>query len=187
MERDSRPSEQRFVRRALIAIGLAALAVLAWQLRTVVVLLFGAVVMATVVRALADPLSKHLRLPERVAVLIAVLLIVGVIAGVAWLLGQQIAAQMDALTTTLPTALGRVDQWLASFGLDHPFKAWLDAAASQRWHSRLALRWVAVGGKHWPRQFPHCLLRRDLPRVRAALLPHWRDQARPGGAPRPDR
>jgi hypothetical protein len=47
----------------LIAIGLAALAVLAWQLRTVVVLLFGAVVMATVVRALADPLSKHLRLP----------------------------------------------------------------------------------------------------------------------------
>lgn len=125
MERDCRPSEQRFVRRALIAIGLAALAVLAWQLRTVVVLLFGAVVMATVVRALADPLSKHLRLPERVAVLIAVLLIVGVIAGVAWLLGQQIAAQMDALTTTLPTALGRVDQWLASFGLDHPFKAWL--------------------------------------------------------------
>ena len=49
------PSERRFVRRALIVIVLAALAVLAWQLRTVVVLLFGAVVMATVVRALADP------------------------------------------------------------------------------------------------------------------------------------
>ena len=131
MEQDSRPLERIFVRRALIAIGLAALAILVWQLRTVIVLLFGAVVMATIVRALADPLSRHLRLPERVAVLIAVLLIVGVIAGVAWLLGQQIAAQMDVLTTTLPAALGRVDQWLAGFGLDHPLKTWL----SQLHHS----------------------------------------------------
>ena len=131
MEQDSRTLERIFVRRALIAIGLAALAILVWQLRTVIVLLFGAVVMATVVRALADPLSRHLRLPERVAVLIAVLLIVGVIAGVAWLLGQQIAAQMDVLTTTLPAALGRVDQWLAGFGLDHPLKTWL----SQLHHS----------------------------------------------------
>jgi predicted PurR-regulated permease PerM len=125
VEQDRQPSDSEFIRRALIVIGLAAVAVLLWQLRTVIVLLFGAVVMATVVRALADPLSKHLRLPDRIAVLIGVLLIVGVIAGVAWLLGQQIAAQMDALTTTLPTALGRVDQWLASFGLDHQFKAWL--------------------------------------------------------------
>ena len=131
MEQDSRTLERIFVRRALIAIGLAALAILVWQLRTVIVLLFGAVVMATIVRALADPLSRHLRLPERVAVLIAVLLIVGVIAGVAWLLGQQIAAQMDVLTTTLPAALGRVDQWLAGFGLDHPLKTWL----SQLHHS----------------------------------------------------
>lgn len=124
MEQDRRPSDREFVRRALIVIGLAAVAVLSWQLRTVLVLLFGAVVMATVVRSLADPLSKHLRLPDPIAVLIGVLLIVGIIAGVAWLLGQQIAAQMDALTTTLPTALGRIDQWLASFGLDHPMQAW---------------------------------------------------------------
>ena len=125
MEPHRRRSEAEFVRRALIAIGLAALAVLVWQLRTVLVLLFGAVVMATIVRALADPLSKHLRLPEPIAVLIAVLLIVGLIAGVAWLLGQQIAAQIDVLTTTLPSALGRVDEWLAGFGLDHPLKTWL--------------------------------------------------------------
>ena len=131
MEQDRRPSDSEFIRRALIVIGLAAVAVLLWQLRSVIVLLFGAVVMATIVRALADPLSKHLRLPEQVAVLIAVLLIVGVIAGVGWLLGQQIAAQIDVLTTTLPTALGRVDQWLAGYGLDHPLRTWL----SQLHHS----------------------------------------------------
>ena len=125
------PVEQRnpetdalFVRRALIVIGLAALALLLWQLRIVVVLLFGAVVMATIVRAVADPFSKYLRLPDWVAVLVAVILITALLGGIGWLLGQQIVAQTDALTRTLPEALGRVDQWLGSFGLSHPFQTW---------------------------------------------------------------
>jgi predicted PurR-regulated permease PerM len=113
-----------FVRRALIVIALAALALLLWQLRIVLVLLFGAIVMGTVFRAIAEPLSKHLRLPDGVAVLISVLLIVGILFGVGWLLGQQIAAQTDALTQTLPRALAQVDQWLGQYGLSHPFETW---------------------------------------------------------------
>ena len=107
-----------------MVIGLAALALLMWQLRSVLVLLFGAVVMGTIFRAIADPLSKHLRLPDPIAMLTSVLLIVAIFVGVGWLLGKQIAAQTDALTQTLPEALGRVDQWLGSFGLSHPFQAW---------------------------------------------------------------
>lgn len=107
-----------------MVIGLAALALLMWQLRSVLVLLFGAVVMGTIFRAIADPLSKHLRLPDPIAMLASVLLIVAIFVGVGWLLGKQIAAQTDALTQTLPEALGRVDQWLGSFGLSHPFQAW---------------------------------------------------------------
>ncbi|HET7606296.1 MAG TPA: AI-2E family transporter [Sphingomicrobium sp.] len=117
-------ADAKFVRRALIVIGLAALALLMWQLRTVIVLLFGAVVMGTIFRAIADPLSKHLRLPDQVAMLTSVLLIVALFVGVGWLLGQQIATQTDALTQTLPRALARVDQWLGSFGLAHPFQTW---------------------------------------------------------------
>jgi predicted PurR-regulated permease PerM len=117
-------ADAKFVRRALMVIALAALALLLWQLRSVLVLLFGAVVMGTIFRAIADPLSKHLRLPDPVAMLTSVLLIVAIFVGVGWLLGQQIAAQTDALTQTLPRALGRVDQWLGSFGLSHPFQAW---------------------------------------------------------------
>ena len=115
-----------FVRRALIAIALAAVAVLAWQLRTVLVLLFGAVVLATVVRALADPLSKHLRLPERVAVLIAVLLIVGVIAGVA--LAARPADRRAGQRADKHFAGGaRRESTNGSrgFGLGHPFQTWL--------------------------------------------------------------
>jgi predicted PurR-regulated permease PerM len=117
--------DRLFVGRALIVIGLVALALLAWQLRVVLVLLFGAVVMATVFRAIAEPLSKHLHLPNTLALLVSVLLIVGVIGGAGWLMGQQIAAQTSALAETLPTALTRVDSWLASFGLAHPLQTWL--------------------------------------------------------------
>ena len=118
-------ADTNFVRQALIVIGLAALALLLWELRTVLVLLFGAVVIGTVIRAIAEPISKHLRLPEGVAVLASVLLLIGVIVGVAWLLGRQISAQTDALAQTLPRALQQVDDWLGGYGLSHPFQTWL--------------------------------------------------------------
>jgi predicted PurR-regulated permease PerM len=121
---DQPTNEPTFVRRALIVIALAALALLLWQLRTVLVLLFGAVVMGTIIRAISEPCSKHLRLPDGVAVLASVLLIVGVLVGVGWLLGQQITAQTDALADALPRALAQVDQWLGGFGLAHPFQTW---------------------------------------------------------------
>jgi predicted PurR-regulated permease PerM len=123
-DRKQEGNERIFVRRALIVIALAALALLLWQLRTVLVLLFGAVVMGTIFRAISEPLSKYLRLPDGVAVLAAVLLIVGVLVGVGWLLGQQITAQTDALARTLPRALAQLDDWLGGFGLAHPFQAW---------------------------------------------------------------
>jgi predicted PurR-regulated permease PerM len=119
-------NDRDFVRRALIVLALGALVVLIWELRFVLVLLFGAVVTATVIRAIADPFTKHMRVPSAAAVLIAVLLIVLVLAGVGWLLGRQIAAQTQSLTDTLPAALNRVDDWLASFGLAHPIQSWLD-------------------------------------------------------------
>src|SRR5690348_5929816 len=85
--------ESRYVRRVLIVIAIAAAVLLLWQLRQVVVLLFGAVMVATIFRAISDMLEKHLRLPERIAVLLAVLLIVGIIAGVVWSIGSEVSAQ----------------------------------------------------------------------------------------------
>jgi len=118
-------SDSEFVRRALIVLGLVALAFLAWQLRTVIVLLFGAVVVATIIRAIADPCTNRLRMPEPAAVLIAVLIIVALVGGVGWMLSNQIASQTEALADTLPTALATVDAWLANLGLAHPIQSWL--------------------------------------------------------------
>ena len=125
MAQEKQTAEARFVRRALIGVALAALAFVVWQLRTVVVLFFGAVVVGTVIRSIAEPLTKHLRLPDGLAVLTSVLVILAVIGGVGWLFGQQIVAQTGAIAETLPRALDRVDQWLSGFGLAHPLRTWL--------------------------------------------------------------
>src|SRR5690348_15940492 len=83
--RDS--DDARFVRRALIGMALAAAALLLWQLRFVVVLLFGAVLIATIFRAIADLFEKYIRFPSRLAVLASVLLVVGIIGAVVWAIG----------------------------------------------------------------------------------------------------
>jgi predicted PurR-regulated permease PerM len=122
--------EARFVRRTLIVISLAAAVFLLWQVRTVVVLLFGAVMVATIFRAIADMLRKHLRLPSRLAVMFAVLLIVGVIALVVWLVGSQVSAQSEQLATALPEAARIIDQRIAAIGLGHPVERWMTTARS---------------------------------------------------------
>ena len=119
-----------FVRRALIVIALAAAALLLWQLRFVVVLLFGAVLIATIFRAIADLLEKYLRLPNRLAVLASVLLVVGLIGAVAWTIGAQVAAQGQRLVDTLPRAAEIIDARLASIGLGHPVSQSLQSVHS---------------------------------------------------------
>ena len=122
--------DSRFVRRALVVIALAAAVFLVWQVRTVLVLLFGAVMVATIFRVIADILQKHLRLPARLAVLVAVLLIVGVIVLVVWMIGSQVSAQSAHLADALPKAAQIIDQNLASFGLGNPVAHWIGAARS---------------------------------------------------------
>ena len=110
----------RFVRRALIVIALGAGVFLLWQVRTVLALLFGAVMVATIFRAIGDVLHKHLRLPIRIAVMVSVLLVAGVIALIAWLVGSQVSAQSQQLADTLPRAAQLIDERLAGLGFGHP-------------------------------------------------------------------
>jgi predicted PurR-regulated permease PerM len=130
MSKRASPAEQQneriFIRRALIVAAIAAVAFLLWHLRDVFVLLFGAVVIAAIIRALATPLNNHLRIPNGPSVLLAFLLILSLVAGVAWLLGAQLTAQTQQLADTLPGAVQQVDDWLAQFGVNHPIDSYLD-------------------------------------------------------------
>jgi predicted PurR-regulated permease PerM len=110
-----------FIGRALIVIALVGGVYLVWHLRFVLVLLFGAVVVGTVLRAIAGPFIRWLRFPDSLAVLMAVLVLFAAIAGTSWMLGAQIAAQTQVLVGALPQAVETVDEWLAEIGLDGLF------------------------------------------------------------------
>lgn len=130
MNPPSETGEARFVRRVLIVVAIAACVLLLWQLRQIVVLLFGAVMVATIFRAISDLLEKHLRLPERIAVLLSVLLIVAIIAGLVWSIGSQVGAQSQNLAETLPRAAKMIDDRLAAMGLGHPVVRWMNEVHS---------------------------------------------------------
>lgn len=129
-EDERQEDEARFVRRALIVIALATGVFLLWQVRTVLVLLFGAVMVATIFRAIAGILQKYLRLPGRFAVMVAIIVVVAVIGLVVWLIGSQVSAQSAQLANALPQAARIIDGKVGALGLGHPVEQWMRSARS---------------------------------------------------------
>lgn len=114
----------------MIVIALAALALLFWQLRSVILMLFGAVVVAAIIRAIADPIARVTRLPNGVSVIIAALIIFGVIGGAIWMMSAQITAQTQVLTERLPEAMDKLEAWVADLGLGTEMRNWRAAMSS---------------------------------------------------------
>jgi predicted PurR-regulated permease PerM len=98
--------------RVLIAVGIVALAVLAWQLADVLMLVFGGVVLASALRALSDPLDRHTALSGRASLAVVVVLLLAAFVAAFWLVGEQVAAQLRELSELLPGAVQRMQDWL---------------------------------------------------------------------------
>lgn len=110
-------SEGIFVRRVLIALGLAALFFLVWQLRTLLLMLFGAVVIASIFRAVADGIRRLTRLPGWASTALAILLVLGGIASLIAMFGAQVGEQIQTLRETLPQAWGTFERRIGDLGL----------------------------------------------------------------------
>lgn len=98
----------------LLLVGVAWLLV---ELSGLVLLVFGAILVAVVFDALAEPIARITRLPERWALFVAVLLVLAVVALSGWLFGAQVRAQIEELQETLPRAWGTFESWLRSYTL----------------------------------------------------------------------
>jgi predicted PurR-regulated permease PerM len=98
--------------RVLVALGLAAAVVLLWQIREVLLLVFGGFVFAAVFTAAGGLVSRLTRLPRRWGVVVGSLLILLLLAGAGWLVGGAVTAQLDDLRDRLPAALRSVVTWL---------------------------------------------------------------------------
>ena len=116
-EKDRSGSEHQFVRRVLIVLGLAALFFLVWQLRMLLLMLFGAIVIASIFRAVADAICRFTRLPPALCTALSVILVLGVIGSLAAMFGAHIAQQLATLRETLPVAWRELEARIGDIGL----------------------------------------------------------------------
>ncbi|WP_355606254.1 AI-2E family transporter [Xanthomonas cannabis] len=103
-----------FAVRVIIVLALVACAWMLWTLSDLLLMVFGAIVVAVLLRALASWVTRHTRVPDGWALaLVVVVLTVGFIA-LLWLFGSQLASEVGALQRTLPQAWTRFHDWVAA-------------------------------------------------------------------------
>lgn len=97
-------SEIVFVRRVLIFVGIVAFAAALYVLSDILLLIFGSILVAVVLRAIAQPIQKMTKINERLAVLIALIGVIALIGLAGYLFGSRINAQLTTLMESLPAA-----------------------------------------------------------------------------------
>lgn len=91
-----------------------ALAVILWQLTTLLLLIFASTLAAIIFHTFADMLRTHLRLPFPLALLLAVLLPLTAVVVVFALFGSALSEQFALLVQALPSAIDWLETWLQS-------------------------------------------------------------------------
>lgn len=114
----------------LITIALVGVALLLWTMRGLLILVFGAILLAVILRIVASPFRHRLNLPDPLALLVAVLLVAGFFALAIVLFGQEVAGQWESLQHSIPSAWQTVLQRLESNGLAAPVREWLQSVGS---------------------------------------------------------
>ena len=101
-----------FPRKVLLVTVVVLLVLLAWQLMDLMMLTFGALILAAALRALAETLEKYLRVPPRWSVIVGLLLVTLLLSAGIWALGDPLAEQLEVLRGRLPAATEAAMRWL---------------------------------------------------------------------------
>lgn len=115
--------ERGFVRRVLIVLGFTSLFLIAWQLRTLLLMLFGAVVVATVFRAFADRICNLTGWRNGVGTALSIAIILGIGVGLIALFGTHVVQQVQTLRETLPAAWRILELRMGDLGLGEQLKS----------------------------------------------------------------
>lgn len=100
-----------------LIIALVAAALLLWRLFDVLLLFFGAVLVAVLLRAAAGLIERFTPIQDRWAVGLSCLLIGALLVGFMTLMGTQIRTQAAVLIEELPDLAETVEDWLGMEGL----------------------------------------------------------------------
>lgn len=105
-----------FAGKVMFVAGIGLLILVGWHLTDVIVLLFGAIIAATALSALAAPLQEQ-GLSRRASVAGATLAVFALLALALWLTGEPLAEQLRHLRERLPAAFDALSKWLDNSAL----------------------------------------------------------------------
>jgi predicted PurR-regulated permease PerM len=113
-----------FLKRSLIVVAVAVVPFLIWYLFGVVLMAFGAIILAMLLRLGAQPFMRWLSLPEPLALAISGAVILGLIVGAGYLFGTRITTEFQDVTQRAISASADIHHRLegSSYGkflLDH--------------------------------------------------------------------
>ncbi len=125
------PLSNRFMQRVLFVLLAAALAFLAFKLLALWLLIFGAILIATVLRALAEPLIKYARFPAALAVLSVFVVVMALIGTTFYLFGRELVDQAEIVSAQLPKALAQLQAKLQTTDIGRSVQSQLTALGAQ--------------------------------------------------------
>jgi len=94
-----------FAEKVALLLAIISAAAAAWILRGVILILFGALVLAIGMSAIARLLANKFRIGYAAGLSIAVLLGLVLIGAIGWFLGAAIGEQLDELAQKIPTGV----------------------------------------------------------------------------------
>ncbi|WP_419809965.1 AI-2E family transporter [Sphingomonas sp.] len=104
-------ADQRFLRRVVLLVLLAALVAALIRAGDLLILAFGSILGAIVIHAVAELYRTHFRLPTKPALVTSMATVLGVIGFLGWLFGVQFRTQVNQLVTALPALLDQLAAW----------------------------------------------------------------------------
>jgi predicted PurR-regulated permease PerM len=107
-------SDALFVRRSLIFIALCGLAAALYVLSDILLLVFGSILVAVMLHAIASPIHAKTKMGERFALLVAALGVALVLGITGYLFGSRISSQLASLSADLPAAAKRLSTTVPS-------------------------------------------------------------------------
>lgn len=133
-----------FSRRVVIVLALTVAVLAIWRIAEYLLLGFGGIVFAVVIRAAAKALCRVLPIPPRWASLLVVFVLVGSAALAVVLLGDELARQVTSLRESLPGMVARLRSTLEGSEIGRAILSMLGGTASQRMGTSMALGAVSL-------------------------------------------
>jgi predicted PurR-regulated permease PerM len=101
---EQRVEDGRLLRQTVLIAGVVVAALLIWQLSHILLLVFGAILVALILSTAAEPFERYAKLSPRLAVLAALVSIMALLTLGGWMFGREISSQTSDLAARLPEA-----------------------------------------------------------------------------------